>query len=147
MNVKVVSLWGYRYQLLLQSENTRLTYNKFCALALGLTQVLTCSFSAPFHPVSRLITSSFQSATHALQLCWVSHELLFKCDICCHGDCVISTHPCKKCPVLFFVRSLKLVFKLRIKHQRDQRECCVVNSRFLTFHRYLGPSREFWYKR
>lgn len=143
MNVKVVSLWGYRYQLLLQSENTRLTYNKFCALALGLTQVLTCSFSAPFHPVSRLITSSFQSATHALQLCWFYSSVTFVV----MEIAFFSTHPCKKCPVLFFVRSLKLVFKLRIKHQKDQRECCVVNSRFLTFLRYLGPSREFWYKR
>ena len=114
MNVKVVSLWGYRYQLLLQSENITFTYSKFCVLALGLTQVLTCSFSAPFPPTSRLITSSFQSAAHALQLCWVPRELLFKCDICCHGDCVLSTY-IQKCPILFFVFSLKLVFKLQIK--------------------------------
>lgn len=119
MNVKVVCLWGYRYQLLLQSGNTRVTYSKFCVLALGLTQVLTCSFSAPFHSGSRLITSSFQSATHALQQCRVPQEILFKCDICCHGDCVIPLTSAQKWSIIFLVRSLKIGFQVTVNSKED----------------------------
>lgn len=128
-----------------QSENTRLTHSKFCVLALGLTQVLTCSFSAPFHSGSRLVTSLFQSVSHALQLCWVPHEILFKCDICCHGDCVIPISLIEKI-IHFFVLSLRLelVNKNSKEHVVLLRLPCIrMIFSFLASLCYLGPSREF----